>query len=124
MVNNKHPIFGFRWSLGQRAADRLTKFAGSWTFILGFLFFIALWILINSYFLINYFSEKVFDPFPFILLNLALSCLAALQAPVILMSQNRSSQRDRFRAEYDHKVNVRAEKGIREIKEMIKKLKR
>ena len=112
----RHPVAKFKWSVGQRAADGLTKFAGSWTFILLFFLFIAAWMAVNIYFLTKYFSTDAFDPYPFILLNLILSCLAAIQAPIILMSQNRSAQKDRLRAEYDYKVNKKSEKGIRDLK--------
>jgi len=107
-------------TLGQRTSDLLTKWAGSWIFIILFFLFLALWMAVNGYFLIQY-QKEVFDPYPFILLNLVLSCLAAIQAPVILMSQNRQSERDRMRAEYDYQVNRKAE---REIKEIIKQLDR
>lgn len=102
-----------RITFGQKSADNLTKFAGSWTFILIFFLFLITWVGINS-FLVIY--EKKLDPYPFILLNLLLSCLAAIQAPIILMSQNRQTQRDRIHAEYDYRVNKKAEKEIREIK--------
>lgn len=102
-----------RTTFGQRSADNLTKFAGSWTFILIFFLFLITWIGINSFWVIY---EKKIDPYPFILLNLLLSCLAAIQAPIILMSQNRQTQRDRLHAEYDYRVNKKAEKEIREIK--------
>jgi uncharacterized membrane protein len=98
-------------TLGHKSADILAKGAGSWIFIIGFLIFIALWMLINIYG-----WTQNWDPYPFILLNLVLSCLAAIQAPIILMSQNRSSQRDRLMATYDYKVNRKAEKEIQEIK--------
>ncbi|MCK5449994.1 DUF1003 domain-containing protein [Candidatus Pacearchaeota archaeon] len=101
-------------SFGQKAADGLSKWAGSWTFILSFLVFLGIWIIINIYAWIS-----VWDPYPFILLNLILSCLAAIQAPVILMSQNRQSQKDRKKIEYDYKVNRRSEK---EIENILKKL--
>jgi len=103
---------------GQKAADQLTKIAGSWGFIFGFGIFLLIWIAINSIWLIN----SSWDPYPFILLNLALSCLAALQAPIILMSQNRSNERDRQRAEYDYAVNRKSERGIEKIKRLIEKL--
>jgi len=103
-------------TMGQRTADFLTTWAGSWFFIIGFLVVLVLWMLANIYAWIN-----TWDPYPFILLNLVLSCLAAIQAPIILMSQNRSSQKDRLRAEYDYQVNRTAEK---EIKEIIKQLNR
>lgn len=101
-------------TFGERAADKLAKYAGSWTFIIGFLFFLILWMAANIYAWVN-----TWDPYPFILLNLVLSCLAALQAPIILMSQNRQSQKDRQKAEYDYSVNRRAE---REINMILKKL--
>jgi len=108
---------------GQKASDILTSFGGSWIFIAIFIAFMFLWILANTYFLVKY-EKNVFDPYPFILLNLFLSCLAALQAPIILMSQNRASERDRLRAEYDYAVNRKAEKEIREIKDNLDIIKR
>lgn len=114
-----HPIFRLPKTFGQKAADWLTKWAGSWTFILLFFFFILTWMFINAYVLIQYQTGKPFDPYPFILLNLVLSCLAAIQAPVILMSQNRQAQRDRLKAEYDYRINKKAEQEIREIKSIL-----
>ncbi len=108
-------VYGRR-SFGERASDNLSKWAGSWVFIISFLVFLAIWMIINIYAWIN-----TWDPYPFILLNLVLSCLAALQAPIILMSQNRQSQKDRIKAEYDYKVNRKAEK---EIENILKKLNR
>lgn len=105
-------------TLGQQAADWIAKWAGSWVFILGFFVFITLWMLVNATWLI---FGRIWDPFPFILLNLALSCLAAIQAPLILMSQNRAVERDRHRAEYDYAVNRKAE---RENLKIIKQLTR
>ena len=99
---------------GQKASDKLTQWAGSWVFILLFVFFIIFWMALNVYIFLT-----PFDKFPFILLNLALSCLAALQAPIILMSQNRSNQRDRIRSEYDYAVNRKAEKEIRELQKTL-----
>jgi len=113
------PIFGSPRTFGQRASDALTKAAGSWTFIILFLIFIALWVYINIRFLIQYNLGTPWDPYPFILLNLLLSCLAAIQAPIILMSQNRQTQRDRSKAEHDHQINKKAEQEIREIKELL-----
>ena len=110
-----HPLYKHKLTFGQKAADKLTSFAGSWTFILMFLFFLVIWMLVNSYFLLTFLHKEPFDPYPFILLNLTLSCLAAIQAPIILMSQKRSSERDRLRAEYDFNVNKKAEKEIRQI---------
>lgn len=90
-----------RWF--DRFSDRIAQIGGSWTFILLFLFTLFSWIILNSYILLN----KPFDPFPFILLNLLLSCVAALQAPVILMAQNRASKRDQARAELDLEKDLR-----------------
>ncbi|MCK4647746.1 DUF1003 domain-containing protein [Candidatus Pacearchaeota archaeon] len=106
-------------TFGQKAADGLTKWAGSWAFILTLFAFIIIWMGINGYLLIQYHLGKPFDPYPFILLNLVLSCLAAVQAPIILMSQNRTSQRDRLKAEFDYRINKRAEEEIREIKNLL-----
>lgn len=114
-----HPTFKLPRTFGQKASDKLTKMAGSWTFIILFLIFIALWMAANVYFFIQYSLGKPWDPYPFILLNLVLSCLAAIQAPVILMSQNRTSQKDRFQAQYDYAVNRKAEKEIQEIKKQL-----
>ena len=117
----RHPIFISKRTFGQRAADNISKWGGSWIFISLFLLVVLFWISLNAYILFNY-GKKPFDPFPYILLNLALSLLAALQAPVILMSQNRQSERDRIRAEYDYSVNRKAEREIREIRKLIEKL--
>ena len=95
--------FQAQLTLGQRVADKVASFGGSWTFIFMFLAGMMVWMLINSD------RNRAFDPFPFILLNLILSCLAALQAPVIMMSQNRQSARDRLDAQHDYEVNTRAE---------------
>jgi uncharacterized membrane protein len=122
---DRHPVFLATRTFGQKAADYLSRWAGSWTFILAFVFFLIAWMLINGYFWFRYSLQgNPFDPYPFILLNLVLSTLAALQAPVILMSQNRASQRDRIRAEYDYSVNRKAEREIRQIQEDIEKIKR
>jgi uncharacterized membrane protein len=102
-------------TLGQKLADRLSDFAGSWTFIIGFIIVLVIWILINIVVLVS----KAFDPYPFILLNLVLSCLAAIQAPVILMSQNRQEQKDRLRAESDYRTNLKAELEIRHLHEKL-----
>lgn len=95
-------------TFGERLSDRIADFGGSWRFIIIFLSFMAAWMFINSWYFIN----GGFDPYPYILLNLMLSCIAALQAPVIMMSQNRQEDKDRERAEYDFKVNLKAEKEI------------
>jgi len=104
-------------TFGQRAADIITKWAGSWIFIISFLVFLGIWMAVNVYAWVG-----EWDPYPFILLNLVLSCIAALQAPVILMSQNRQAQKDRIKAEYDYRVNRKAERGIEEILERLKKI--
>lgn len=119
----KPPYLLFRMprTFGQKASDALTKGAGSWVFIIGFLVFIALWMYVNIHVLIQYRLGQPWDPYPFILLNLILSCLAAIQAPVILMSQNRGAQRDRNKAEHDYQINKRAEKEIQEIKALLMK---
>lgn len=91
-------------SLGSRLADNIAKFAGSWAFILIFIGCLILWIVFNILML-----TRAFDPYPFILLNLMLSCIAAIQAPVIMMSQNRQEEKDRLRAQNDYKINLKSE---------------
>ena len=124
VVNNKNnklgiPHLALPKTLGQRAADKLTKWAGSWTFIIIFFAFLLAWMFVNAYFLVQYEKGGPWDPYPFILLNLVLSCLAAVQAPVILMSQNRAAERDRQRAEYDYAINRKAEReNIQIIKQL------
>ena len=93
-----------KYTLGQRAADAIAKFAGSWAFIFSFVGVLALWMAVNIIM-----AAKAFDPYPFILLNLVLSCVAAIQAPLIMMSQNRQEEKDRRRAENDYKVNLKTE---------------
>ncbi len=100
-----------RLCFGDRIADKVASFGGSWSFILSFLMFMAIWIVGNSLMLV----KQPFDPYPFILLNLMLSLVAALQAPVIMMSQNRQEKRDRLRAQNDYQVNLKAELEIRII---------
>tara|TARA_Y100000310_G_scaffold91913_1_gene89439 strand:+ start:5749 stop:6135 length:387 start_codon:yes stop_codon:yes gene_type:complete len=114
-----HRIIHGQRTFGQKAADGLAKWAGSWGFILGFFIFLILWMAANIYGWIN-----EWDPYPFILLNLVLSMLAAIQAPIILMSQNRQSQKDRLKANYDYEINRRSEKGIEEIKKQLNSLER
>lgn len=103
------------YTLGQRVADKVAEFGGSWTFIISFAVFLSLWIIANVAFLDN----KGFDPYPFILLNLILSCIAALQAPVIMMSQNRQEEKDRERAKNDYMINLKSELEIRMLHEKI-----
>ena len=113
------PIIGSSRTIGQRASDWTSKWIGSWAFIITFLVLLGLWMYVNINFLIQYKLGTPWDPYPFILLNLVLSCLAAIQAPIILMSQNRQTQRDRIKAEDDHRINKKAEKEIQEIKEIL-----
>lgn len=91
-------------TFGQRAADILARFAGSWAFVISFALFLTCWIIANLLLL-----KQPFDPYPFILLNLILSCLSALQAPLIMMSQNRQEEKDRKRSEGDYKINLKSE---------------
>ena len=102
-------------TLGQRLADRIADFGGSWTFISIFMIMLVVWMGINTWILL----AKPFDPYPYILLNLVLSCLAAIQAPVILMSQNRQEARDRLHAEHDYEINLKAEIEIRKLHEKL-----
>jgi uncharacterized membrane protein len=102
-------------TFGERLADKVAELGGSWSFITGFSTVVVVWIVINSVFLLRH----PFDPYPYILLNLVLSCLAAIQAPVIMMSQNRQDAKDRLRSEYDYKVNLKAELEIRHLNERI-----
>ena len=103
--------FDAKLTFGQRLSDKIAEFGGSWKFIIIFLSIIIIWMGINSYLLLS----RPFDPYPFILLNLVLSCLAAIQAPVIMMSQNRQETKDRLRGEYDYKINLKAELEIRQL---------
>jgi len=104
--------------LGDRIADKMADVAGSWTFIITFVIILILWAGINSLQLITH----PFDPFPFILLNLVLSCIAALQAPVIMMSQKRQETKDRIRAEHDYEINLKAEILIEEMLNRLEKI--
>ena len=99
-----------KYTLGQRAADTIAKFAGSWAFIFSFTGVLLLWMVVNTIL-----AADAFDPFPFILLNLVLSCVAAIQAPLIMMSQNRQEEKDRRRAENDYKVNLKTEIMIEDL---------
>ena len=99
-----------KYTLGQRAADTIAKFAGSWAFIFSFTGVLVLWMVVNVIL-----AAKAFDPYPFILLNLVLSCVAAIQAPLIMMSQNRQEEKDRLRAENDYKVNLKTEILIEDL---------
>ena len=114
LVSTVEDEIGFR-TFGQKIADKVAAFGGSWKFIILFGFFILVWITANIYLLLN----KGFDPYPFILLNLILSCLAALQAPVIMMSQNRQEEKDRERAKKDYMINLKSELEIRMLHEKL-----
>ena len=107
--------FDTRQSVGERLSDRVAAVGGTWTFIIVFLVVLILWMLVNSYLLRN----TAFDPYPYILLNLCLSCVAAIQAPIIMMSQNRTSASDRMKAEHDYEVNVRSELEIMQMHEKL-----
>lgn len=109
------PILNKQLTVGQRAADAIAEFGGSWRFIISFFVVLITWISLNAWFL----GQQPFDPYPFILLNLILSCLAAIQAPIIMMSQNRQEQKDRLRSENDFKVNLKAELEIKLLHEKI-----
>jgi uncharacterized membrane protein len=95
---------------GERLADRVAAVGGSWAFVLGFAVVVAAWVAVNGIA-----RERGFDPYPFILLNLVLSCLAAIQAPIIMMSQNRQEAKDRLRGEHDYRVNLKAELEVRHV---------
>lgn len=105
-------------TFGEKASDKLAQVAGSWIFIIGFFVFLLFWIFVNVFWL----SHRSWDPYPFILLNLCLSCLASIQAPIILMSQNREAKKDRQRAEYDYAVNRKAEREIEQIQEQLRRI--
>ncbi len=108
------PILDEKLTLGQKIADKVAAFGGSWTFILFFSLFLFLWMGVNVWFL-----TKPFDPYPFILLNLALSTLASIQAPIIMMSQNRQEEKDRLRGEHDFQVNLKSEIEIQLLHEKV-----
>jgi uncharacterized membrane protein len=113
LSTNIYADFDAKLTTGEMLADKIAAFGGSWRFISLFGAVLIAWIVINSVALLT----KPFDPYPFILLNLVLSCLAAIQAPVIMMSQNRMEARDRSRAEHDYKINLKAELEIRHLHE-------
>ena len=115
LSQNPETEFDAGLTLGQRAADRIADFGGSWIFIGIFALVMLSWMLLNSYVL----AARPFDPYPYILLNLVLSCLAAVQAPVIMMSQNRQEARDRQHALHDYQVNLKAELEIRHLHQKI-----
>ena len=105
-----------RRTFGDRLADRVTEVAGSWTFIILFCAFLIIWMIINYYMIVNV------DPYPFILLNLILSCIAALQAPIIMMSQNRAAKKDSLRSLNDYKTDLKSELILEVLHEQMKEL--
>ncbi len=113
LAKNVESEFDQEWSFGERLADRIATFGGSWTFLICFGVFLGIWIAINAMVLL----WRPFDPYPFILLNLILSCIASVQAPIIMMSQNRQEAKDRLRSEHDYQVNLKAELEIRQLHE-------
>lgn len=115
LSDNIEPDINDSLTFGQRVADSIAEFGGSWTFIIIFFSFFIVWMLINILLL----TQSPFDPYPFILLNLILSCLAAIQAPIIMMSQNRREQKDRLRNEYEYKINLKAELEIKLLHEKL-----
>jgi len=108
--------FHEKLTFGQRVADQVAAFGGSWTFIISFLIFLVFWAVLNS---LTLPSQEVFDPYPYVFLNLILSMLAALQAPVIMMSQNRQASKDRLSAAHDYEVNLKAELEIMALHEKL-----
>jgi uncharacterized membrane protein len=115
LSQNVDAQFEQEWTTGERLADRIAEFGGSWTFLIIFGGFITLWIVVNS--LVLFWRPA--DPYPYILLNLVLSCLAAVQAPIIMMSQNRQEAKDRLRSQHDYQVNLKAELEIRHLHEKL-----
>jgi uncharacterized membrane protein len=115
LSENIHKKKEGKLTFGQKLADQVASFGGSWIFIISFFSFILGWIILNAWLLVS----RPYDPFPFILLNLILSCLAAIQAPIIMMSQNRQEQKDRKRSEQDYKINLKAELEIKILSEKI-----
>jgi len=107
--------FEQKWSFGERLADRIASFGGSWSFLIIFGVLLTIWIAVNSLVLL----WRPVDPYPYILLNLVLSCLAAIQAPIIMMSQNRQETKDRLRSQHDYQVNLKAELEIRILQEKL-----
>ena len=107
--------FEDKWTFGERMADKIATFGGSWMFLICFSLFLVVWIMVNTVVMVKHPA----DPYPFILLNLILSCLAAVQAPIIMMSQNRQEAKDRVRSQNDYQVNLKAELEIRHLHEKI-----
>ena len=117
-ARNLNQEFEERLTFGNRLADKVAAIGGSWRFIIGFALFLAAWAAMNAVVLV----EHAFDPYPYIFLNLLLSMLAALQAPIIMMSQNRQAEKDRLAAALDYEINVKAEMAIVELHEKVDRL--
>jgi uncharacterized membrane protein len=115
LSSNIDSEFEQKWSFGERLADKIATFGGSWAFLICFGIFLFIWIGMNSLVLL----WRPLDPYPFIFLNLILSCLAAIQAPIIMMSQNRQEAKDRIRSQHDYRVNLKAELEIRNLHEKV-----
>ena len=118
LARDTNRVFTKELSFGDRIADAIARIGGSWSFIIGFIAFLAAWALLNAWLL----GMESFDPYPFIFLNLLLSMLAALQAPIIMMSQNRQAERDRIDAGHDYEVNLKAEIEIMVLHEKLDEL--
>ena len=116
---DNHLLHKRKLTLGQKAADRLTKFCGSWTFIISLFVFMSIWIFLNLTAYVHH-----WDPWPFIILNLTLSCLAAIQAPIILMSQNREEEKMKLKAERDYLINKKAEREVEDIQKDLDEIKK
>jgi len=117
-ARDPNEVFDERLTFGEKLADRVAVIGGSWSFIIGFMLFLVAWAVINTVILISF----AFDPYPFIFLNLLLSMLAALQAPVIMMSQNRQAAKDRLAAALDYEVNLKAETEIADLHDKVDRL--
>jgi uncharacterized membrane protein len=120
IARNTHEEFYDDRTFGEKLADKVATFGGSWTFIIIFGGVLAFWVVLNSYILSS--RGETFDPYPYILLNLFLSMLASIQAPIIMMSQNRQAAKDRLQATHDYEVNLKAELEIRRLHEKIDEL--
>ena len=118
IARDPNEVFEERQTFGEKLADRVAVIGGSWSFIIGFMLFLVAWAVINTVILISF----AFDPYPFIFLNLLLSMLAALQAPVIMMSQNRQAAKDRLAAALDYEVNLKAETEIADLHDKVDRL--
>jgi uncharacterized membrane protein len=118
VLRDVNEVFAERQTFGERLADRVASVGGSWTFIMSFGLFLAAWAVVNTVILV----ERAFDPFPYIFLNLMLSMLAALQAPIIMMSQNRQAAKDRLEANLDYETNIRSETQIMSLHEKVDRL--